>query len=83
MSKSYSVCVSCGKRVEYADCSEQLPTPENPRCQALVGWFTVSKWKGMESYDQFDFCSLDCIRGWIEEQMPKIPEIYLRPFENK
>jgi len=83
MSRSNAVCASCGKKVEYADCSEQSHTPENPRCQALRGWLSVSRWKGIESFDQYDFCSLDCIREWIDEQMPKIPEIYLKPFENK
>lgn len=83
MSKSYSVCASCGKKVEYADCSDEWPPPENSRCQALKGWFSVSKWIGMGSYDQYDFCSLDCLREWINEQMPKIPEGYLKTFENE
>lgn len=82
MSESYSVCVSCGKKVEYAECSDQLPPPDNPRCQALKGWFSVSKWKGIESFDQYDFCSLDCLREWIDEQMPKIPDEFLKIFGN-
>ncbi|MEW6002240.1 MAG: hypothetical protein AB1638_06285 [Nitrospirota bacterium] len=81
MSESYSVCVSCGKQVEYAECSEGESQPDNPRCQALTGWYSVSKWKGIESFDQYDFCSLDCLREWIDKQMPKIPEEYLRNFE--
>jgi len=82
MSETYSVCFTCGKKVAFTECSDQRPLPDNPRCEALKGWFSISKWRGTECFDNYDFCSLDCLREWVEEQMPKIPEKLLKSLQN-
>lgn len=72
MVKRYSICYSCGKRVEY-------PWGEPP-CKALSGWLRVSYWKGLESVDHYDFCSFSCLQRWVDTQVPKIPDVFLESF---
>jgi len=82
MSKSYATCYFCGKGVEYTNCSDKETPPKDARCEMLKGWFLVRQWKGIGSVDDYDFCSLDCIQKWVVNLLPKIPEEYLRAFEN-
>jgi hypothetical protein len=84
LSKSYAICHFCGKRVEYTECSDEETAPEDARCEILKGWLLVRQWKGIGLIDDYDFCSLDCLQKWVLSQLPKIPEEYLRAFdENK
>ncbi|MBN2186394.1 MAG: hypothetical protein JW732_02965 [Dehalococcoidia bacterium] len=75
MPKGYFVCYSCGKRAE-------LSTEERP-CEVLSGWLTVSHWKGPGAVEHYNFCSFTCLKTWADAQAPKIPEAFLRAFEEE
>ncbi len=75
MVKRYSICYSCGKKVEYPQ--------EEPPCKALRGWLRVSHWKALESVDHYDFCSFSCLQRWVDTQVPKIPDVFLKPFKEE
>jgi len=69
------ICHSCGERVEFS--------PEKRPCEALIGWLTVSHWKGLGAVEQYNFCSFTCLKRWADAQVPKIPEVFLKAFERK
>ncbi len=73
MQKPTFICHSCGKRLKYA-------TGERP-CEMLSGWLTVSQWKGLGTVEHYSFCSFTCLKGWADAQVPKIPEPFLKAFE--
>ena len=75
MEKRYSICYSCGKKVEF--------TEGEPPCKALAGWLIVSYWKGFESIEHYHFCSFTCLQRWLDSKVPKIPEIFLKSFEEE
>lgn len=75
MQKECFTCHSCDKRVEF--------TPEEPPCMALSGWLMLSHWQGLESVDHYTFCSLTCLRRWLNAQVPQIPEAFLKSFGEK
>jgi len=77
-----ATCYSCGKRVEYALCSERGVVPEDAPCNVLSGWLTVSQWKGMGHVDRYDFCSFDCLFMWARTQVPQIPKTFLDAFQD-
>ena len=81
MQESYAICRFCGKHVAYTECSDEETAPENARCEILKGWLLVRQWKGMGLIDDYDFCSFDCLHKWVVSQLPKIPEEYLRAFD--
>lgn len=81
--KKYSVCESCGRRVTYTECSETGALPEDPKCTALQGWLTISQWQGLEAVDRYDFCSFTCLQKWLNKKVPKIPEAFLKAFDNE
>ncbi len=84
MGKSnYAICQSCGKRVEYSECSARCAPPEDARCKVLGGWLSVSRWRGTETVDQYDFCSLVCLQRWVEAQVPRIPDTFLEAFKEE
>ena len=73
MRKRYFNCHSCGKRVEYAT--------EGRPCETLIGWLTVSHWKGFGAVDHHNFCSFTCLKRWVDTQVPQVPEVFLKAFE--
>jgi hypothetical protein len=73
MAREHFVCHSCGERVECA--AKQRP------CEVLDGWLMVSLWKGPEAVEHYNFCSLSCLRTWVDTQIPQVPEAFLRAFE--
>ena len=73
MPKGYSICHSCGKKREYG--------PEERPCEVLSGWLTVSHWKGLGTVEHYNFCSFICLKRWVDAQIPKIPEVFLKAFE--
>ncbi len=73
MPREYFVCASCGERVECG--VKQRP------CEVLDGWLMVSLWKGPETVEHYNFCSLSCLRTWVDTQLPQVPEAFLRAFE--
>jgi len=66
-------CYTCGKEVE--------SSPNEPPCEALKGWLTVSHWKGMKEVSHHNFCSFSCLQKWVDSQVPKIPEVFLESFK--
>ncbi len=79
----YAICESCGRKVEYADCSERRAPPEDARCKVLQGWLSVSYWKGMGSVDHYDFCSFTCLQKWVKGQVPRVPKTFLEAFQDE
>jgi hypothetical protein len=73
MRKKYFVCHSCGERI---GCSAE----ERP-CEVLQGWLMVSQWKGPEAVEHYNFCSLTCLKAWLDAQIPQVPDVFLRAFE--
>ena len=73
MPREYFICHSCGERVE---CGAK----ERP-CQVLNGWLMVSLWKGPETVEHYNFCSLSCLKTWVDAQVPQVPDAFLRAFE--
>jgi hypothetical protein len=73
MAREHFVCHSCGERVECA--AKQRP------CEVLDGWLMVSLWKGPEAVEHYNFCSLSCLRTWVDTQLPQIPDAFLKAFE--
>lgn len=78
--KMYAVCQCCGKRVEYAECSEKCTPHEDTRCEVLTGWLSVSCWKGIWAVDYHDFCSFTCLQTWVDSKVPKVPQTFLKAF---
>ena len=68
-------CHTCGLELE----------PEQGRmpCEELEGWITVSYWKGKEAVDHYNLCSPKCLRHWVDQVFPGIPEIYLKSFDEQ
>jgi len=70
-----SICSSCGVRVE-------LGKGEMP-CEVLRGWLIVSLLKGAESIERHSFCSTSCLKKWVEEESPQVPEIFIRSMDEE
>lgn len=68
-------CHSCGKEVE---CST-----EQPPCEVLRGWITIAYWGGLQKVSHYNFCSFTCLKSWVDAQVPKIPGVFLKSFEEE
>ena len=79
--KRVVTCYSCGRKTEYAPCSDKEASPEEARCNVLSGWLTVTHWKGIGHTVQLDFCSFDCLIEWAKDQAPQIPKSVLDAFQ--
>lgn len=66
-------CHSCGRKVEFP--------LEEPPCKVLGGWLTAFQWKGPQSVDQYAFCSFTCLKRWVDTQVPQVPEVFPKAFE--
>ena len=66
-------CHSCGKEVER--------TSGKPPCEVLSGWLTVSYWEGLGTVSHYNFCSFSCLKSWVDAQVPRVPEAFLKSFE--
>jgi len=64
------ICHSCGEEVELSQ--GELP------CDVLHGWLMLSRLKGSESVDRYSFCSLSCLQKWLNEQLPVVPEVFMK-----
>jgi len=69
------ICYSCGRELELA--MGRLP------CEQLDGWIMVSWLKGREAVDQYRFCSVDCLRDWLNSQITKVPDAFLKSFDEE
>jgi hypothetical protein len=62
-------------------CGKTLECPEGePLCHVFKGWFTVTCWDGLGEVSQYSFCSLDCLKSWVEGETHGIPEVFLESF---
>jgi len=73
MPKGHFICHSCSEIVEFS--------PEERPCEVLSGWLTVAHWKGFGAVEHYNFCSFTCLKRWVDAQVPKIPEVFLKSFE--
>jgi hypothetical protein len=46
----------------------------------LNGWLMVSLWKGAETVEHYNFCSLSCLKTWADDQVPQVPNVFLKAF---
>ncbi len=67
------ICEWCGKEVDN--------TSGEPPCAVLKGWVTVSQWHGRGDAEHYTFCSFACLRAWVDSLVPKIPNIFLKSFD--
>ncbi len=67
-------CHSCGKQLE---CTE-----EEAPCEVLEGWSTISHWKGSGAVAHYTFCSLICLKSWVDASVPTVPHIFLEAFRD-
>jgi len=65
-------CRFCGKRKE--------PTSGEPPCEVLEGWLTVAHWKGLGDVEHYSFCSLSCLKSWVDAHLPGVPKVFLESF---
>jgi len=75
MPRGHFICHSCGKMVEH--------TEEERPCEVLNGWLMVSQWKGVETVEHYNFCSLICLKTWADTQVPQVPNVFLRAFKKE
>jgi hypothetical protein len=54
---------------------------EERPCEVLNGWFMVSRWKGPKVVEHYNFCSSTCLKTWIDAQVPQVPDVFLKAFE--
>ncbi len=73
MPRGCFICHSCGKTVEH--------TKEERPCEVLNGWLMVSQWKGPETVEHYNFCSLICLKTWADTQVPQVPDVFLKAFK--
>lgn len=66
-------CHSCNKRVESLS--------GEPPCEVLKDWVTVSHWKGPGAVSRYNFCSLSCLKAWVNAELPTVPEVFLESFK--
>ena len=78
---NHAICQSCGKKANYTECSQGCAPPQAARCTVLRGWLSVSHWKGTGAIDYYHFCSFGCLQRWVDAQVPRVPETFLKAFE--
>ena len=71
--KGCFACHSCGTAVEY--CAEEVP------CAMLRGWVSIAYWKDVEKIERYNFCSISCLKTWLEAQITQIPDSFLKSFK--
>lgn len=79
--RNCAICYNCSRKVEYTECSGSGGVDEDTRCSVLSGWFSVSQWHGKEFVTHYEFCSLGCLRSWVESELPPIPDVFIKGFE--
>ncbi len=73
MSLGCFICHSCGTRVTRG--AHELP------CELVGGWLMVSKWAGPGAVEHYTFCSSTCLKRWTDSQVPDVPDVFLKAFE--
>ena len=77
--RNYVICLGCGKKAEYTECSAGNTPPEDARCISLSGWLSVNQWQGLGAVEHYDFCSLIVSRSG-QKPMLKVPKTFLEAF---
>ncbi len=75
MSEESFICSTCGRKVGFS--KELAP------CEMLIGWLTLAHWKGLSSVDHYNFCSLSCLKKWVNTKVPEIPRVFLDSFNDE
>jgi hypothetical protein len=52
-------------------------------CDVLHGWLMLSCLKGAETVDRYSFCSFVCLKLWVDEQLPRVPEVFLESLDEE
>jgi hypothetical protein len=65
-------CDSCGKTIDLY-LGETVSGP-------YENWITVTAWEGMGAVGHHSFCSLECLKEWLESPVPRVPDVFLRAF---
>ncbi len=68
----FASCHTCGKKV--------IAPANEPPCEALKGWFTVSHWQGAGTLSRYNFCSCNCLKTWVDNQSLPVPAAFLKSF---
>ena len=66
-------CHACGNIAE--------GPPGAAPCEALQGWLTVSSWERPGVAEHYNFCSFSCLEAWTNDQVPRVPEVFLDSFK--
>jgi hypothetical protein len=66
-------CDFCGKVIEFS------PAGHSP--SSLEKWFTLTYWEGIGAVNHYSFCSLDCLRAWLDKHHTQVPDVYLKSFD--
>ena len=75
MGQESFICHSCGKKVEYSGRRRLFET--------LNGWVMISLFKGPGAVEHHNFCSLTCLKTWLDSQTPEVPNVFLKAFEQE
>jgi len=73
--KKFVVCHSCGRRM-------RVPAGEPP-CHFMGGWLTLTRWRHPHVVKQYNFCSLTCLKLWVDKELPEIPQVFLKSLEEE
>ena len=68
-------CQSCGK--------ERTSSSRDQPREALKSWVTVSYRLGPGISSHQYFCSLTCLKKWLDENVPTVPDIFLSAFKDE
>ena len=74
MSRGCFICHCCGARVTCG--TDELP------CELLTGWLMVSRWGGPGAIEHYSFCCFTCLKAWMDSQVPDVPDVFLKAFDN-
>lgn len=69
MMKRCYVCSTCSRRVDLG--------PSEIPCDTLKGWYVITGFKGLETVERHNFCCLSCMYKWVENAVPKVPDIFI------
>jgi hypothetical protein len=52
-------------------------------CDVLCGWLMLSCIKRDEDIDRCSFCSLGCLKIWMDKQLPGIPDVFIESLDEE
>ena len=66
-------CQICHKTA-VVDCKEDVSS-------SMCGWIVLSMIHPCDNYDCFTFCSIDCLKTWINTQTASVPDVFEMSFK--